>query len=257
METDKLACGRLESFRPLRWMSEILVPSSDGSTFNTGGVSTTTNTADDFSTASDLFHQNPHSYSCGWQLWDGPPQQPVDPRQVQSPSNMAARESFTSNSSSTPSCGNSLKWTIGEEQENSSTSSTSKQIHPKAVQTMTAWMNENISNPYPDSATRHRLARECGISPVQVGSWFSNRRRRLGIAKFQKINLQNSPNPVESKSIRDRYQTSFRDRYQTRSGFKGADPAKTRQLSGLSPRRGNRVSPNLNLVAQHKRPRLK
>ena len=56
-------------------------------------------------------------------------------------------------------------------------------LNPDAIAVMTDWYEQNLDNPYPSEAEKHRMAEDGNISVTQVNSWFSNKRNRSNNTK--------------------------------------------------------------------------
>lgn len=53
-----------------------------------------------------------------------------------------------------------------------------KRLSKDAVKTLIAWMVANSDDPYPNQEDKDHLARETGLTPMQVGTWMTNMRKR-------------------------------------------------------------------------------
>uniref|UniRef100_A0A914DAJ2 Homeobox domain-containing protein n=1 Tax=Acrobeloides nanus TaxID=290746 RepID=A0A914DAJ2_9BILA len=54
-----------------------------------------------------------------------------------------------------------------------------KNFSKKATLILNEYFDSHMDQPYPDDETKAKLAKRCGISPVQVSNWFGNKRIRF------------------------------------------------------------------------------
>ena len=59
---------------------------------------------------------------------------------------------------------------------------------PSEVKVLKQWYKEHHDQPYPTPTEKRKLARQCGISTMQVSCWFSNLRKSSRLSKRPKTN---------------------------------------------------------------------
>lgn len=84
-------------------------------------------------------------------------------------SSVSSNSSTSSSSSSQSSSKSSLKDSQRKKRSN---------LPKKSTSILMAWLNDNISHPYPNSKEKLDLIRKTGLTPQQLSNWFINARRR-------------------------------------------------------------------------------
>ncbi|KAI0990000.1 hypothetical protein GJ496_006225 [Pomphorhynchus laevis] len=75
---------------------------------------------------------------------------------------------------------------------------TNRRLPELAIQQMNNWYQQHLSYPYPSDIEKEQLAQHCGISVVQVKSWFANKRNR---SRSRFITLQARASRISSYNI--------------------------------------------------------